>query len=118
MSLFLYKLTHCILLHTYIILQLASYFDAPAFIALESLILLITILCYILTRTRRYDTVPIYNQMKPIYYAFLSSFFGSLQNVMFKSVTQLAIEPNAFEHYEIYLCATAAIVLAVSQLSW
>ena len=56
--------------------------------------------------------------MLPICFAFISSFCGSLQNVMFKSVTQLASDTASFKTYDIYLFVFAAIILAVFQLSW
>ncbi len=101
-------------------LELANLFLEPAFLILEMTFLIIGLMCYIavITNPKNRESSTLQNKLQPVFFAYLCAMNGSLQNVVFKSVSELSNNSSSFSSYLIYICAVSAIFLAIMQLNW
>ena len=107
--------SHSTVYHT--LSSLLTLYAEPNFLILEGAIFTVAIICYTTTRIRHLPG-SIVGRLLPVFFAYICASFGSLQNVVFKSLSELSADSTSWLNYPIYIFAVCAIGLAVTQLSF
>ena len=90
--------------------EIENLFINPVFLILELCILILGEIAFINLRKNI--------KIEPILYGYLSSMFGSIQNVLFKLLTSISMLDNTFANWEFYITILGMAFLAFMQLSW